>query len=78
MLPVPVLETGGRFRRLNVIWQAVPAINNTQAEELSPVLVVATLGQQVIMPGRHPGRPSGGRPVNHCSLNCLSLSLSTL
>jgi hypothetical protein len=45
MLPVPVLETGGGFRRFDIIWQAVPAVNDTYAEESAPVLVVPTLGQ---------------------------------
>jgi hypothetical protein len=29
MLPVQVLKTGGGFRRFDVIWQAIPAINDT-------------------------------------------------
>jgi hypothetical protein len=45
MLPVSVLETSGGFRRFDIIWQAIPAINNTNAEEFAPVFMVPTLWQ---------------------------------
>jgi hypothetical protein len=33
------------FRRFDIIWQAIPAVNDTYTEESAPVLVVPTLGQ---------------------------------
>jgi hypothetical protein len=55
MLAVLALEGSGCLCHFYPIWQAVPHVYDSKAEKASPIVVIASLGHQIIGAGSHSG-----------------------